>query len=169
MINVERESRLNQINDLEQYGRRNNLIIYGLNSDNRYESSQETAEGIAGVISDKLGLNVSPLDIDIAHRLGKFQEGTSRPVIAKFVQRQMKNTIMKNVKYLKNTRISINEDLTKLNRKVLSSMRLKDKANVTKTWSYDGKLFMKDKNDQTSQVKYPDYAKWLEMKWPNEK
>ena len=81
----------------------------------------------------------------------------------------MKNTIMKNVKYLKNTRISINEDLTKLNRKVLSSMRLKDKANVTKTWSYDGKLFMKDKNDQTSQVKYPDYSKWLEMKWPEEK
>ena len=81
----------------------------------------------------------------------------------------MKHNIMRNTRHLKNTNISINDDLTKLNYKVLSSLRLKDKVNITKAWSYDGKLYQKDKDCISSVVTYEDYAQWLAIPFPERK
>ena len=67
------------------------------------------------------------------------------------------------------TNISINNDLTKLNYKELSSVRLKDKVNITKAWSFDGKLCNKDKECTPSVVKYEDYAQWLAIPFPETK
>jgi len=57
------------INDLEQYGRRQNLEIPGiLMSDN--ENNAETENKVLTVLK-KIDENISHDDIDIAHRLGK--------------------------------------------------------------------------------------------------
>ena len=142
MISEEETERKYATNDLEQYGRRNNIRISGLNFDNKLESSQETTEGIASILSENLNLNISAYDIDIAHRLGKFEENKIRPVIIKFVQRQVKVNVMRNTKRLKGTPYSINEDLTKMNQKVLSAVRLLAKDKVEKGWSYEGGKYM---------------------------
>ena len=113
-----------------------------------------------------MGLEISAYDIDVAHRLGNYQDQKIRPVIVKFVSRQTKFNVMKNTKKLKGTTLSVNEDLTNLNHKVLSSMRLKDKTKVVKAWSYEGKLFFKNKEDKTAVVTYPDYQAWLDLPWP---
>ena len=94
----EEDKRKYDINDLEQYGRRNNVRISGLDFDNRYENSQQTAEGVATLLNNQMGLNISSYDIDIAHRLGKYEDKKIRSVIVKFVQRQVKVTVMKNTK-----------------------------------------------------------------------
>ena len=67
---------------------------------------------------------------------------------------------------LKGTGIYVNEDLTQLNAKVLTAMRLKDKDNVSRAWSYQGKLFLKYSTDQIEEVKYKDFAYWLNKDWP---
>ena len=131
------------VNNLEQYGRRNNIRISGLTHDSKFETSAQSAEGIATLLNDKMNLNLSAYDIDVVHRLGRFEIGKIRPVIVKFVQREVKFNVMRNAKHLKNTPISVNEDLTQLNQKVLSSIRLKAKHEVAKGWSQEGKLFVK--------------------------
>lgn len=73
---------------------------------------------------------------------------------------------MKNSKLLKGTVIYINEDLTKLNRKVLTAMRKKSMDTVEKAWSFNGKLFWKDKCDNIEMVTFKDFAFWLSMPWP---
>ena len=167
-ISKEEEKRKYDINDLEQYGRRNNVRVSGLDFDNKYESSQQTAEGIATLLNNQMGMNISSYDIDIAHRLGKYEDTKIRNVIVKFVQRQVKVTVMKNTKKLKGTTISINEDLTKINLEVLASLRLKGKDTIDKSWSYEGKLYAQMKNGKIQQVTSEDYSKWLALKWPKE-
>ena len=113
-----------------------------------------------------MDLNISGYDIDIAHRLGKFEENKIRPVIVKFIQRQLKITVLRNTKKLKGTNLSINEDLTQLNQKVLSSVRLKAKDKVEKGWSYEGKIYAKLKSGKTQVIGKDDFAKWLSLDWP---
>ena len=49
-------------------------------------------------------------------------------------------------------------------------MRLKDKVNVEKAWSYEGKLFLKRKGEEKHEVvTYKDYDAWLNLLWPKEK
>ena len=89
-----------------------------------------------------MGLDLSVQQIDIGHRLGPFSRDRNRNVIVKFISRQVKFNILAHCSALRNTGVYINEDLTRLNSKVLSSMRLKDPGNVEKAWSYEGKLFL---------------------------
>ena len=42
-------------------------------------------------------------------------------------------------------------------------MRLKSRDTIDRTWSYQGKLFLKDK---TEEVKFKDFAFCLGMSWP---
>ena len=168
-IKSETESRKEQINSLEQYGRRNNIRVSGLDFDSKYEDAHATSSGIITLFNEKMGLELSAYDIDIAHRLGKYENNKIRPVIVKFVSRQTKYIVMKNTKHLKGTKLSVNEDLTNVNHKVLSSLRHKDKVNVIKDWSFEGKLYIKTKDDKTEVVPYSKFQTWLDKPWPKAK
>lgn len=77
----ERETRLKSheimINNLEQYTRRNSIRIYGL-PDDKNESAEESRDKILKMCSDKLNIKLSPIEIDISHRLGKFTTDGNR-------------------------------------------------------------------------------------------
>ena len=165
-IEAKIEKNKETVNNLEQYGRRNNIRISGLTHDNKFETSAQSAEGITALLNEYMNLNLATYDIDVAHRLGRHEIGKIRPVIVKFVQREVKFNVMRSAKHLKNTPISVNEDSTQLNQKVLSSIRLNAKHEVAKGWSNEGKLFVKYKTDKIERVKYSDYSKWLAL-WPN--
>ena len=120
-------------------------------------------------LNERMDLGIMVHQIDIAHRLGKYIRGSSRPIIIKFISRQVKSNIFANAKQLKISGVYLNEDLTRLNLKVLSSMRLKDPGNVEKSWSIDGKLYIKWKaGGKTELVKYANFNTWLSLPWPNE-
>ena len=76
-----------QHNDLEQYTRSNNIRIYGIDDRNKDETAEETTGIVIKFCSDKLGIDLRDKDIDIAHRLEKFQTDGNRPVICRFVTR----------------------------------------------------------------------------------
>ncbi|KAH3837792.1 hypothetical protein DPMN_111193 [Dreissena polymorpha] len=105
------------------------------------KSSISVTEQVSSLLSTKLGLKVAKEDIDVAHRLGKFNRDKARPVIVKFVRRQTKSDVMRNAKLLKGSVSFLNEDLTKLSAEVLASVRLKDPENLERAWSFEGKLY----------------------------
>lgn len=169
-IKTETDKRKESLNEIEQYSRRNNIRISGLRNDKPYVTSQETAWQVVSFLNEKMDLDLSVQQIDIAHRLGPFSRDSNRNVIVKFISRQVKINILSNCSALRNTGVYINEDLTRLNSKVLSSMRLKDPENIERAWSYEGKLFLKRKGEEKhEQTIYKDYDKWLDLDWPKKK
>ena len=84
------------INDLEQYGRRQNLEIQGIPmSDN--ENDAETENKVLTVLK-KIVENISHDDIDIAHRLGKSKTNKTPNIIVRFVFRRTRSNIYKEKK-----------------------------------------------------------------------
>ncbi|KAH3863509.1 myosin-6-like [Dreissena polymorpha] len=61
------------INELEQYSRRNNIRIEGI-EDSERENYIETTEKVINTLNAHIpDLNLSKIDIDISHRIGPFQ------------------------------------------------------------------------------------------------
>lgn len=80
----------NQIDEVNQYVRRDTLITSGpvLPPEN---SNENSAEVIIRAIKDNLHLNVTPSNINVAHRLGaKRAQNITRPIIVKLHSRQKK-------------------------------------------------------------------------------
>ena len=46
---------------------------------------------------------------------------------------------------------------------MLASVRINGKAEISKTWSFEEKLFAKYKNGAVELVKYKDFAKWVSL------
>jgi len=61
-------------------------------------------------------------------------------------------------------KIFINEDLTKLNQTVLTTIRTTTPENET-AWSWDGKLYHKTGHGQINFVPFDDYTSWLGDSW----
>ncbi|OWF56252.1 Protein unc-13-like C [Mizuhopecten yessoensis] len=129
----------NKLNDLEQHGRKDSLRIMGLEDTSEKESVEECVEKIVEFVTDKLSVNLTRNDINIAHRLGNFNRAKPRSVIVKFTTRRMKHEIIRARRKLKNTRYVIFEDLTRDNQQILKdAFQLEC---VKNTYSVDGKLF----------------------------
>lgn len=126
------------INDLEQYTRMNSVRIYGVDDRDRYESSSKTAEVVINLINTKLELSLQQMDVDVAHRLGRFRTDGNRPIICKFVSRETKGKVIKARRKLKGSPVVIREDLTLKNAKLLETVT--GRPEIKKAWSDDGKI-----------------------------
>lgn len=125
-----------EINELEQYTRRNSIRIYGMNDENRFESVHETTKNVSDLL--KNNVNITPADIDIAHRLGPYRPDGNGPVICKFIARNNKLKTIRARKNLKGTALVIREDLTLKNAKLLEEVTRRD--SVKNAWSDEGKI-----------------------------
>ena len=84
-------------------------------------------------------------DLDRTHRIGKVNNGKSRPIIVKFVRYNVRKKIFHNKRKLKGKNT---ERLTMLRVKKLNEARdLYDRNNV---WTYDGRIMVKDENNKIS-------------------
>ena len=68
-----------QLNALETHSRRSNVQFLGIP-----EKRHENCENIVLGICEKIGLDFNERTIERAHRLGKYQEGRTRPIIVRF-------------------------------------------------------------------------------------
>lgn len=163
------EQTQDQINNLEQYGRRNNVRIDGI-TDTENETASETGKMVVEILNAKIPeLKLTTRDIDIAHRIGSYKKENKRTVIVKLVSRMTKQEILRKKKIFGPDKVYINEDLTKTNRAVLQSVRLKQKDFVQGAWSRDGTIYYRDINEMTHQVKFSSYKYWMELPWPERK
>lgn len=138
----------NKIDQLEQYSRRNCLLIHGLK-----ETTQEDTTDIAlNLFADKLELpQIHRTEIDRSHRLGPknrpnntaTEEGARprsrpRPIIVKFRSYDERNLVFRAKTLLKGTKILITENLTAQRMKLFKTAKATD--SVKSIWTHDGKI-----------------------------
>lgn len=137
-------------NDNEQFSRRNNLRIRGL----QVPEGQDCVPAVVNFIRTRLHKTVEAGDIDIAHSVSRRQNeassatGTNVTVphqtvesstLVRFSSRSVRDDIIRRRKALKGSRFSIVEDLTVLNMQTMNRLNRSD--SVRKTWSWNGKLY----------------------------
>ena len=159
----ERETQLRvqrtELNNLEQYTRRNNLRIYGMDDRNPRESISQTAQIVVNLVRDKLDIDITADDIDMVHRLGRFTVEGNRPILCRFISRQDVLKIKQARRKCKGSGIVIREDLTAKNVKLLETVNALN--GVKQAWTEQGKIMAllqdgtkKNINHETDLSKY---------------
>ena len=91
---------------------RNNLCFDGVREEAN-ESWSTTENKIKEIISTKLNIQTDEFTIERAHRVGKqYTSDKPRPIVAKFNNYKVKESIMKNKKGLKGSNVYIREDFS---------------------------------------------------------
>ena len=153
----------NRIETLEQYTRRDNLLIEGLpvqsfaeagSTGATEEPNKAVEDSLLKLFNEKLGVRVTDKDISIAHRLKKANSSTRPPTtIVKFTNRKVREAVYaarRNLKPSPGTdpalypHIFINEDLSKSTAAVFQSARQAVKAKqIHRTWTSSCAVFVK--------------------------
>jgi len=152
-----------QANDNEQYSRRNNLRIKGLEL-KKDCSTQECIIAVVEFLRLQMHCRVDAENIDIAHPVKRKADSTpdrdqqrSRTgvmeptVLVRFHSRAVRDNVMRERRILKGSKYAVSEDLTTLNVQTLN--RLKNNSSVDKTWSWNGKLYALLKNGNKMAVR----------------
>ena len=136
---------------LEQYGRRNNLVISGI-PDSVQNSDLELT--VASVLSD-IDINVELKEVEDCHRIGKSNNGSKKTII-RFINRkyckkallkrkQLERIDLKKHKFLSGTRIFINENLKVKNEHLAFNCRqLKKRNYIFGIFTKNGTVYIKE-------------------------
>lgn len=127
------------VDELEQYSRRYNVRVFGLQE----TKGEVVLDKVLDVFNNNMKICITEENIDRCHRIGR-PGSTPRSIIVKFKSYKYKETIMKNKKNLKGTKVIITEDLTKRRYEVLKQAQ--QKLGRKNCWSRDGALYVKKKN-----------------------
>nr|XP_006825068.1 PREDICTED: uncharacterized protein LOC102806889 [Saccoglossus kowalevskii] len=150
-------------NDLDQYTRRENIVITGIP-----ETDNEDTDEIALKVAKIADNNVTMSDIDASHRFGKRQVSGEQhhkypsPIIVRFTTRRVRDSVFKNRKKLADVNSSnigyraanviyINENLTPMAKSLLTKVNIKRKHFKWKfMWTHNGRILIK--KDELSPV-----------------
>ena len=98
-----------KLTDLENRSRRDNLRFDGFSD---ADETWEESEARLKTFINELGLNSNDIEIERAHRIGKFKGVNNNPrtIIAKFLKFKDKQSVLKAAKMRKINNIYVNED-----------------------------------------------------------
>ena len=160
-----------KIDSLEIYNRLHNLLITGLQVENyaeaastasprnngtEAENSTQTEAAILEFFNQQLGVDIVKQDISISHRLKASRLGPP-VIIVRFTNRKARENVFAARRQLQNTRIYINEDLTKVTAELFKHTRklAKDK-NIHSTWTRGGTVYVRVSDDPACKPKKVD-------------
>lgn len=140
-LQSEIEIRSMVLEDLQQYSRRNCVLLTGIPEN----KDEDTDKLVKDLCADKLSVPLDDTDIDRSHRVGKPKAGVrARPIIVKFTRYNRKAEIMKARRKLKGSNIGIQEQLTPfkqlLSEKARKLVKMSEIAKAS--WTWDGKVFV---------------------------
>lgn len=143
---MELDDRLqDRTDELEQYQRRNNLRVFGVDE----VSGEDTDRIVKELCRDKLGVDLPHTAICRSHRVGRQpQPGPDgkkrhRAIIVRFTSYQVRREVYGAKKKLKGTGVTIREDLTGRRMEVLRGATATH--GVRSTWTQDGRILWVDK------------------------
>lgn len=142
-----------QIDQAEQYSRRNCLRISGIQ-----ESNNENTDEIVLKMSSDIGSGIQLPDIDRCHRIGNPNRNRTKPrdIIVKFSTYRARSDFYKKRTSLKDRgylRVFVNEDLTRRRSGHLYQARALVKSGHLKgAWSSDGTILIKSNDDSVRRV-----------------
>ena len=143
------------LDDLQQYSRRNNIRVFGIP-----EKPDEETDALVCSIAERIGVGITTQDIDRSHRVGRREPQPSqprppsyasaarsnqstqnppRPIIVKFISHKAKLAFIRNRRKLKGSKVVVAEDLTKKKATLLSQTSRNEK--VSTAWTTDGRIF----------------------------
>ena len=131
-----------RVDDNEQRNRNLCLLIHGVD-----ESPHEKTDDIViDIINNKIGVDLSEVDIERSHRLGvpkhqrvlRSTQNRPRPIIFRFSSYRKRDEVFRNKRALKGQGISISENLTK-GRYLLYQEAIR-KLGLGKVWSQEGRI-----------------------------
>ena len=142
-----------EIDKLEQYGRRNCLILLGPeNIPIAQYNYNGFVEFLINIINNKLNLALTINCVDIAHPLPK-SNSDKTPIIIKFVKRSDRNAIFKRKRLFVKSGLAITESLTRKRIALLNEPRtLSGQENV---WIWNGMIYC-DTGSSKVQIKSPE-------------
>lgn len=133
----------NDLDDLQQYSRRNCLRIFGIPE----QKDENPVDVVLNFFSEKFKNGIDASYIDRAHRVGKISNH-SRPLIVKFVSYAKRKEIFDNKRMLKGSGCRISEDLTK--RRLLIFKTAIEKFRRENVWTSDGIIMIRRGNTKTA-------------------
>ena len=104
------------LEDQEVRSRRDNVILYGI-PESEHEAAEKSEEKFRETVNSVLDDPLRESDVVRAHRIGKREEGKTRPLIARLAISTLKHSILQKRKELKERRIGVSADLTVNQRK----------------------------------------------------
>lgn len=150
MLNLEK--RMESRNDsLEQYTRRNNLRMFGVQEDTKEDVEQKVRD----VIKKKLNIALEDCAVERCHRIGKLIRDKPRPIIIKFLSYKQRNLVFRNKKLLKGSSVVIREDLCS-GRLGVYKEAVK-KFGSPNVWTRDGSIVIKMGNRIKTVVTVEDF------------
>ncbi|KAK9738974.1 hypothetical protein QE152_g9367 [Popillia japonica] len=145
----------NKCQYLEKAIKRNNIIIFGLNSCNQNiletlnSCNQNILETVVDALNTHMGLDICANDVDDIYSIGDdiYSIGGRevKPIIVKFVSYLKKREVLKKVKLLKGSNIAIAEDLPYEERqknKILRKHLHKARSSNLNAYIRGGKLYV---------------------------
>jgi len=168
----------NQINDLEQYGSRQNFDVQGVAMNDDQETPQELEMKVLSVLQHVDG-SIDKDDSDVMHILGprkkKTQTQDMPPIMVRFISGKKRNALFKTRKNLKDAKcdfpsykgVFLNEKLALKNNQLLFHANKKRKDNQWRyIWTSNGRIFAR-KSDNSSAIQIKNECDILKNKMKN--
>ena len=149
-LEVVKKNNEKHFNDTEQYSRRWNVRVFGVKEG---RGDEDCVAQVLKIFNEKVGVKTTDEDIQVAHRVpgGRLreeggQQNRQRPraIIVQFASRRVRDKIIRDRKKLARTGLTIAEDLTYKNFKLLEACQ-KHSATIN-AWSINGKIIALLKN-----------------------
>ena len=142
-----KEETTDQMDNQEQYSRRNCLLLHGVPESKGEDTTATSIQQLNG----KLKCSLTKELIDRSHRLGKPKSGEDakpRPIIIKFVSYSTRSIIFRSKRKLKASPLLITESLTTRRMELLRKAQAQVRDNKLKgTWTQDGRIYALDNDD----------------------
>ena len=151
-----------ELDELQQYSRRPNLRLQGVEDDTRGEGLERKLLAVTNG-EMKLDPAVERKDIERCHRLGRVdgQQNQPRTAIVRFTSERVRDSVYRSRGSLKEYnskrgigyKVFINEDLTRSRSKLAyETRRLKKENKINDCWTASGRILIKDRSDKIVQI-----------------
>ena len=142
---------INQVDHNEQHSRSECLLLHGVPESKNRTVPENSKVVFAAEVSTKVGVALSEKNIKRAHRYGPpRRDGKPRPIIARFWDANIRNSVYTKKKNLKGKNIYITENLTKRRLKLLNEAY--EKFGKNNVWTREGRIYGRDGDGQVINI-----------------
>lgn len=151
------EKLTDEVAELDQYGRRVNLEIHGLevNGDPR----KENMENVLGKLADRIQVQFNPTDVHQAHRLQPRRDGKPPTIIVQFYSKQVRDIWLVSGRKAKISKVFFNENLSPHYRLLLKEAKLRARSyNYNFVWFRGGRILARRSESDKNVIVIRNYS-----------
>ena len=140
------------VDDLEQYSRTNSVRIQ---HPHWIENEQEDCRALLMDYARENNIDLISSDLDACHRVGRKEPNKIRPILAKFIRRDHRDSLLKTrTKQRRDkSKIYVNEDLTPARARAAKEARaLVNNNKIASSYVYSGKIVINTNDGQTLKI-----------------